>query len=85
MSIIKKTFKITSSSTNEVPLPGNKDLSSAETIYSSEGTVELFEKHNLDKFDIYGFYNGSIDGSDIQNRIFNVFQEKLINISFLRI
>ena len=39
----KKTFKITSSSTNEVPLPGNKDLSSAETIYSSEGTVELFE------------------------------------------
>ena len=46
-------------------------------------TVELFEKHNLDKFDIYGFYNGSIDGSDIQNRIFNVFQEKLINISFL--
>lgn len=39
----KKTFKLNSSSTNEVPLPGNKDLSSAEAIYSSEGIVETFE------------------------------------------
>ena len=39
----KKTFKVSSSATNEVPLPGNKDLSSAETLYTSEGTVETFE------------------------------------------
>ena len=39
----KKTFKLNSSSTNESPLPGNKDLSSAETLYTSEGTVETFE------------------------------------------
>lgn len=45
--------------------------------------VELFEKHNLDKFDIYAFYNGDNDGSDIQNRLFKVFDGKLINISLL--
>ena len=39
----KKTFKLNSSSTNESPLPGNKDLSSAETLYTSEGTIETFE------------------------------------------
>ena len=39
----KKTFKLNSSATNEAPLPGNKDLSSAEALYSSEGTVETFE------------------------------------------
>ena len=39
----KKTFKLSSSATNEVPLPGNKDLSSAEALYTSEGTVETFE------------------------------------------
>lgn len=39
----KKTFKLNSSSTNEVPLPGDKDLSSAEALYTSEGTVETFE------------------------------------------
>ena len=39
----KKTFKLNSSATNEVPLPGNKDLSSAEALYTSEGTVETFE------------------------------------------
>jgi hypothetical protein len=39
----KKTFRITSSSTNQAPLPGNKDLSSAEALYTSEGTVEIFE------------------------------------------
>ena len=39
----KKTFKLNSSATNEAPLPGNKDLSSAEVLYTSEGTVETFE------------------------------------------
>jgi hypothetical protein len=39
----KKTFKLNSSTTNESPLPGNKDLSSAEALYTSEGTVETFE------------------------------------------
>ena len=39
----KKTFKLNSSATNEVPLPGDKDLSSAEALYTSEGTVETFE------------------------------------------
>jgi hypothetical protein len=39
----KKTFKLNSSATNEVPLPGNKDLSSAEALYTSEGTIETFE------------------------------------------
>ena len=33
-----KTFKLTSSSTNETPLPGSKLISSGETIYKSEGT-----------------------------------------------
>jgi hypothetical protein len=39
----KKTFKLNSSATNEAPLPGNKDLSSAEALYTSEGTIETFE------------------------------------------
>ena len=39
----KKTFKLNSSATNETPLTGNKDLSSAEALYTSEGTVETFE------------------------------------------
>lgn len=38
-----KSFKLTSSSSNSKPLPGLKDISSAETVYSSEGTVESFE------------------------------------------
>jgi len=33
-----KTFKLTSSSTNQAPLPGSKLISSGETIYKSEGT-----------------------------------------------
>ena len=33
-----KTFRLTSSSTNEVPLPGSKLISSGESIYKSEGT-----------------------------------------------
>ena len=33
-----KTFKLTSSSTNETPLPGSKLISSGETIYKSQGT-----------------------------------------------
>ena len=39
----KKTFKLNSSATNQTPLPGNKDLSSAEALYTSEGTIETFE------------------------------------------
>ena len=35
-----KVYKLTSSSTNETPLPGSKLISSAETIYRSEGTWE---------------------------------------------
>jgi hypothetical protein len=38
-----KTYKITSSSTNKDPLPGSTSVSTAETSYSSEGTVEQFE------------------------------------------
>jgi hypothetical protein len=33
-----KTFRLTSSSTNEVPLPGSTLISSGESIYKSEGT-----------------------------------------------
>jgi hypothetical protein len=33
-----KVYKLTSSSTNEVPLPGSNLISSGETIYKSEGT-----------------------------------------------
>ncbi len=33
-----KTYKLTSSLSNEVPLPGSKLISSGETIYKSEGT-----------------------------------------------
>lgn len=39
----KKTFKITSSSTNKIPIPGSSDISSAESTYISEGIVEQFE------------------------------------------
>ena len=35
-----KVYKITSSSTNETPLPGSTLISSGETIYKSEGTWE---------------------------------------------
>jgi len=38
-----KTFKITSSSTNNPGLPGNTSVSSAETNYNSDGTLEQWE------------------------------------------
>ena len=39
-----KVYKLTSSSTNQTPLPGSKLISSAETIYRSEGTWEERQK-----------------------------------------
>jgi len=36
-----KTYKVTSSSTNETPLPGSKLISSAEAQYKSEGVLEV--------------------------------------------
>jgi len=38
-----KTYKITSSSTNVTPVPGSTTVSTAETNYVSEGTLELYE------------------------------------------
>ena len=38
-----KTFKLTSSSTNNPGLPGSTDTSSAETNYNSDGTLEQWE------------------------------------------
>jgi len=38
-----KTYKITSSSTNQPGLPGDTSISTAETNYTSTGTRELFE------------------------------------------
>jgi Domain of unknown function (DUF4815) len=38
-----KTFKLTSSSTNNSGLPGSTDTSSAETNYNSDGTLEQWE------------------------------------------
>jgi hypothetical protein len=35
-----KVYKLTSSSTNEVPLPGNTTISSAEAVYKAEGSWE---------------------------------------------
>jgi hypothetical protein len=34
-----KTYKLTSSSTNQIPLPGSTDISYAETAYTANGTV----------------------------------------------
>jgi len=39
-----KTFKVSSSSTNSEPVPGDTTISSAKTTYTSEGTLELYEK-----------------------------------------
>ena len=39
----KKTYRLSSSSTNEQPLPGSTSISSAEEVYVSEGTVEQFQ------------------------------------------
>jgi len=36
-----KTFKVTSSSTNEIPFPGSNLISSAESSYKSEGVFEV--------------------------------------------
>ena len=38
----RKTFKITSSSTNAEPLPGSLKISSGEGVYTTSGTVETF-------------------------------------------
>ena len=38
-----KTFKLTSSSTNDLGLPGSNSISSAETNYNSDGTLEQWE------------------------------------------
>jgi len=39
-----KTYKVTSSSTNEIPASGSASISSAETNYVSDGTLELYER-----------------------------------------
>jgi hypothetical protein len=39
-----KTYKVTSSSTNETAVIGSTTISSAETNYASEGTLELYER-----------------------------------------
>jgi hypothetical protein len=39
-----KTYKVTSSSTNEIPASGSASISSAETNYVSEGTLEIYER-----------------------------------------
>ncbi len=38
-----KTFKLTNSSTNAVPLPGSKDISSAETTYEATGLLRTVQ------------------------------------------
>jgi len=38
-----KTFKLTSSSTNDLGLPGSNSISSAETNYNADGTLEQWE------------------------------------------
>ena len=38
-----KTFKLSSSSTNDLGLPGSNSISSAETNYNADGTVEQWE------------------------------------------
>jgi hypothetical protein len=38
-----KTYKITSSATNQTAVPGSTTISTAETNYLSEGTLELYE------------------------------------------
>lgn len=39
-----KVYKITSSPTNEVPLPGSKLIASAETNYRSQGTFQVIQR-----------------------------------------
>jgi hypothetical protein len=42
-----KSFKLTSSSTNEVPLPGSVLISSGETTYSSTGIVDTYRQDTV--------------------------------------
>ena len=44
------TFKLTSSSTNETPLPGSLLISSAETTYKTSGILEVFEESRITVF-----------------------------------
>ena len=48
-----KVYKLSSSSTNETPLPGSKLISSAETIYKAEGTWEERQKVTTTSTTIY--------------------------------
>ncbi len=48
-----KVYKLTSSSTNETPLPGSTLISSAETIYKSEGTWEQRQRTTTTTTTIY--------------------------------
>lgn len=42
-----KTYKLTSSSSNEIPLPGSTDISYAESTYSASGTVNERRNESL--------------------------------------
>ena len=44
------TFKLTSSSTNQTPLPGSLLISSAETTYRTSGILEVFEQSRVTIF-----------------------------------
>ena len=44
------TFKLTSSSTNQTPLPGSLLISSAETTYRTSGILEVFEERRITIF-----------------------------------
>ena len=48
-----KVYKLTSSSTNETPLPGSKLICSGETIYKAEGTWEERQKVTTTTTSIY--------------------------------
>lgn len=48
-----KVYKLTSSSTNETPLPGSTLISSAETIYKAEGTWETRQRISTTTTTIY--------------------------------
>ena len=48
-----KVYKLSSSSTNETPLPGSKLISSAQTIYKAEGTWEERQKVTTTSTTIY--------------------------------
>jgi hypothetical protein len=48
-----KVYKLTSSSTNEIPLPGSTLISSGETIYKSEGTWEQRQKITTTTTSVY--------------------------------